>query len=214
MWKGASHTLSSHGGEQADTGNTAQDLMEEVASMEEVFSHLDAPSKVSFRLTQLSRSPSEWSWSLECWWDCSMTPKDWTCYCVHIWVTLWEGIGDQPPPSHTWNGLIISDILQEACPRDCITEAVVLALGEAIQFFGRCLHKEGLLYCSTQDIEHGLKGSVTWAGRTGQVEVTVNTIQEVSRAIADAVLEKKMKARGPGHPWGLSGSCPVFSCCL
>ena len=36
-----------------------------------------------------------------------------------------------------------------------------------------------------------------------QVEVTVNTMLEGHRAIADAAMEKKMKARGPGHPQGL-----------
>ena len=32
-----------------------------------------------------------------------------------------------------------------------------------------------------------------------QVEATVNTIQEGLRAIVDAVVEKRTKARGPGH---------------
>ena len=57
--KGASPTLLSHGDEQGDTGNTAKDLMEEVASMEEVFSQMGAPSTMPFRFTQLSRLPSE-----------------------------------------------------------------------------------------------------------------------------------------------------------
>ena len=55
MQKGASPTMLSHGGEQ---GDTAQNLMEEVASMEEVFSPMGAPSKMPFRFTQLSRLSS------------------------------------------------------------------------------------------------------------------------------------------------------------
>ena len=139
--KVASPTSLSHGGQQ---GDTAQDLMEAVASMEEVFLQMGIPSKMPFRFTQLSRSPSKWSLSHEHWWDHSMNPKDQMCYCVHVRVTLGEGRGDQPPPSHASNGSLIADILQETCPRDCIAEAVVLALGEAILFFGRCLHNEGL----------------------------------------------------------------------
>ena len=33
-----------------------------------------------------------------------------------------------------------------------------------------------------------------------QVEVTVTTVQEGHWDIADVVMEKKMKAREPGHP--------------
>ena len=146
--------------------------------MEEVFLPMGTPSKTPFRLTQLSRLPSKQSLSPECQWDHSVTPEDQTHYCFHMRVTFGEGRGDQLPPSHAWNGSLIANILQAACPRDHITEAAVLALGEAILFFGRHLHKEGLLCCDAQDIKHGLMGSVTWAGRTGQVEATVNTMQE------------------------------------
>ena len=43
-------------------------------------------------------------------------------------------------------------------------------------------------------------GSVTWPGRATHVEATVYTIQEGHRAITDAILEKKTKARRPGYP--------------
>ena len=36
-----------------------------------------------------------------------------------------------------------------------------------------------------------------------QVEVTANMVQEGRWAIVDAVMEKKLKARGPGCPQGL-----------
>ena len=65
MQKVASPTPLSHGGEQGDTGDTAQDLIEEVALMKEVFSQMGTPSKMPFRFTQLSRLPSEWSLSSE-----------------------------------------------------------------------------------------------------------------------------------------------------
>ena len=83
---------------------------------------------------------------------------------------------------------------------------MVLALGEAILFFRRCSHNDGLLYCDAQDIKHGLTGSVTWVERTAQVEMIVNTIQEGCRAIMDVVIEKKTKDRGPGHPQVLRGA--------
>ena len=113
-----------------------------------------------------------------------------------------EGRGNQPPPSHTWSGSLIVDMLQEACPRHQIPEAVVLAWGEPILFFGRCLHREGLPYRSAKDVESSFRVPVYWARRTLQVEASSNTVQEGHWAIVDAVMEKKTKARGPGCPRG------------
>ena len=112
-----------------------------------------------------------------------MTPEDWTCYCIHVRVTLGEGRGDQPPPSYTWNGSLIANILQEACPRDCITEALVLAPEEEILFFRRCSCNQGPLYGNAQGTEHSLMGSITWAWRTAQVEATVNTVRKVTEPL-------------------------------
>ena len=49
--KGASPTPSSHGGEVGDTGNTAPDQKEEVASLEESLSQMGASSKMPFHFT-------------------------------------------------------------------------------------------------------------------------------------------------------------------
>ena len=190
--KDTSPTPSSHGGEPCDT---AQDQIEEVASMEEVLSQMGTSPKMPFRFIQLSRLPSVCSQLPELPQTHSLTPDDQMHYCIHIRVTLEEGRGYLPQPSHTWNGLLITDILQEACPGDCITNAVVLAPGEAILFFGRCSCNEGLLYRNAQDVELGLKSSITWAGRTTQVEVTVNTVQEGHRDIADAIMEEENKGQ-------------------
>ena len=54
--RGSSHIPSSCDGEG---GDTAQDLMEEVASLEEVLSQMGAPSKMPFRFGRTSRPPSE-----------------------------------------------------------------------------------------------------------------------------------------------------------
>ena len=74
--------------------------------------------------------------------------------------------------------------------------------GGAVLFFGRCLCKEGLLYRDTQDVKLSLRGPVSWAGRTAQEKATVKSMQEGHQAISDAIIEKKMKARDPGHPQG------------
>ena len=102
-----------------------------------------------------------------------------------------------------WGGWLIADILQEACLGDQITDAVVVAPGEAILFFGRYLLREGLSYRNAQDVKLGLTGPVNWAGRMAQVKVTTNTVQEGCQAIANTILEKRSRASGPGHPPGI-----------
>ena len=121
-------------------------------------------------------------------------------YCIHIRVILGEGRGDQPPPPHAWTGSLIADIFQEGL-EGRITKAVVLDPGEAILFFGRWSLKEGLPHRKVRDVAFSMAGPVIWARRGAQVKMTVNTVQEVHWDIADAVVEKRMKAQGPGHLW-------------
>ena len=76
------------------------------------------------------------------------------------------------------------------------SEAVVLAPGEVILFFGWRWLKEGLLLGNARDAGFHLAGPVNWAGIETQVEMMVSTVQEGHWAIADAVMEKRTKARG------------------
>ena len=43
-------------------------------------------------------------------------------------------------------------------------------------------------------------GPISWAGRAGQVEATINAVQEGCQAITEAFVKKRTKARGPGCP--------------
>ena len=112
-------------------------------------------------------------------------------------------VGDQPPPPHAWSSLLIADMLQKGIKEE-ITEAVVLALREAILFFGWQSHKEGHPLEGARDVGFCLMDPTSWAGRTAQVEATVGTVQEGHHAIAEAVIENRTKARGPGCPCGMT----------
>ena len=172
--------------------HTAPNLIEEVSMQ------IGTCPKVPFRLTQLSRSPSVCSVSPmggHTFWG---TPDDWMHCCIHVTMTLGEG-GDQPTLSHVWSKSLIAHKFQDDL-KELITKAVILAPGEAILFFGRQLHKEGLPFGSARDVRFRLKGSVNWAERLPQVEATVNTVQEGHQAIADTVMEMKKKAREWGKP--------------
>ena len=60
--------------------------------------------------------------------------------------------------------------------------------------------KERLSLGDARDVGFCLGGPVNWAGREAQGEKMVITVQEGCQAIADAVVEKKTMARGPGQP--------------
>ena len=53
---------------------------------------------------------------------------------------------------------------------------------------------------NARNVRFSLADPVNWAGRTVQVQVTVNAIQVDHQAIVDAFVEKRTNARGPGHP--------------
>ena len=59
--KGTSPTLSSHGCEAGDTSEAGHDLRDDVDSFEERLSLMGTLSRMPFRFTQSSWSPSEWS---------------------------------------------------------------------------------------------------------------------------------------------------------
>ena len=117
-------------------------------------------------------------------------------------VKLGDRGGDQSLLTHVWGGCLITDILQEAWPEDQITEAVVLSPEETILFFSRHSRNERLPYYRARNVEFGLGGLFNWAGRPAQIEASRKTVQEGCHTIIEAVIEKKMKARVPGQPWG------------
>ena len=82
--------------------------------------------------------------------------------------------GDQAPPPHPWEGGLVIDILQEAWPEYCIT------------------------YHRARDVRFALGGPFNWARRSAQIEASRKTMQEGHCTILEDVVEKKMKARGPG----------------
>ena len=122
-----------------------------------------------------------------------------TKHCLEIQVTLTDELGDMPPPSHLWMPLLIEDMLQKA--RAGLTEAVVIGPGRAILFYRRCLMGEGLRADEARDATFLLTGAGTWVGKSAYLTTDPMTIQEGKRAIAQAVSDNRVKARGPGRPW-------------
>ena len=121
-----------------------------------------------------------------------------TNLCLEIQVTLTDELGVVPPPSHSWMALLVEDMLQEA--RAGLTEAVVTSPGRAILFYGRCLMGEGLKVDKARDAAFLLIGVGMWVGKLAYLTTNPMTIQEGKRAIAQAVSDNRVKARGPGHP--------------
>ena len=119
-------------------------------------------------------------------------------YCLEIQVTLTEELGAIPPPSHSWMAPLVEDMLQEA--RTGLTKAVVIGPGRAILFYGRHSLGEGLKADEARDATFLLTGAGTWVGKSAYLTANPMTIPEGKRAIAQAVSDNRVKARGLGHP--------------
>ena len=89
-------------------------------------------------------------------------------------------------------------MLQEA--RAGFTEAVVIGPGRAILFYGRHLMGEGLKADEARDAAFLLTAAGTWVGKLVYLTANLMTIQEGRRAIAQAISDNRVKARGPGCP--------------
>ena len=119
-------------------------------------------------------------------------------YCLSIQVTLTDELGDVPSPLHAWTTPVIEDMLRET--RAGLVEAVVIGPGRAILFYGRHSMEEGLKADEARDARFLLTGAGTWVGKSAYLTANPMTLQEGRRAIARAVLDHRVKARGPGHP--------------
>ena len=121
-----------------------------------------------------------------------------TKHCLEIQVILMDELGDIPPPPHAWMAPIVEDMLRGA--RAGLTEAVVIGPGRAILFYGRHSMGEGLKVDEARDAAFLLAGAGTWVGKSAYLTTNPMTIQEGRRAIAQAVSDNRVKARGPGCP--------------
>ena len=85
--------------------------------------------------------------------------------------------------------------------RTRLTEAVVTGPGRAVLFYGRHSMGEGLMADEARDATFLLTGAGTWVGKLAYLTANPVTIQEEGRmAIAQAVSNNRIKARGPRHP--------------
>ena len=76
---------------------------------------------------------------------------------------------------------------------------MVLAPREAIIFW-MTITQRGAPPGNARDVGFHLASPVNWARREAQMEMMVSTVQECHQAIADAIMGKRTKARGPECP--------------
>ena len=114
-------------------------------------------------------------------------------------MTLTDELGDAPPPLHAWMAPVVEDMLQEA--RAGLTEAVVIGPGGVILFYRRHSMGEGLRADKARDATFLLTGVGMWVGKLAYLTANPVTIQGGRRAIAQAILDNRVKVREPGHPW-------------
>ena len=84
--------------------------------------------------------------------------------------------------------------------RTRLTKAGVTGPGRAVLFYGKCSMGEGLTMDEARDATFLLTGAGTWVEKLVYLATDPMTIQEGRRAIAQAISDHQVKARGPGHP--------------
>ena len=82
--------------------------------------------------------------------------------------------------------------------RTGFTKAVVIGPGRAVLFYGRCLMGEGLTKDKARDATFLLTGTGMWVGKSAYLAADPMAIQEGRWAIAQAITDCQVKARGPG----------------
>ena len=84
--------------------------------------------------------------------------------------------------------------------RTGLTKAVVISPGRAVLFYRRHSMGEGLTADEARDATFLLTGAGMWVGTLAYLAADPMTIQEGKRAIAQAVSDHQVKARGPRCP--------------
>ena len=79
-------------------------------------------------------------------------------------------------------------------------EAIVIGLGRAILFYGRHSMGEGLKADKARDTAFLLMGAGMWVGKLAYLTTDPMMLQKGKRAIAWAILDHGVKARGQGRP--------------
>ena len=80
---------------------------------------------------------------------------------------------------------LVEDMLHDARTR--LTKAVVTGPGRAVLFYGRYSMGEGLTTDEARDAAFLLTGAGTWVGKLAYLTADPMTIQEVRRAIVQAI---------------------------
>ena len=118
-------------------------------------------------------------------------------------------IGGHTPILSFFNGPIIKRHAWNA--RTGLTKAVVTGPGRAVLFYGRHWMGKGLMAAKARDAVFLLTGAGTWVGKLAYLTTNPMTIQEGKRAIAQAMSDNQVTARGPGCPWvNLSSQQPFW----
>ena len=176
------------------------DLVDEMSGVNlQMEGHTDVPPESAKDLQEPEASEGSPSHSLS-WSPAQRLPSSHpnTKHCLEICVTLTEELGVVPLPSHSWMAPLVEDMLHDA--RTGLTEAVVTGPGRAVLFCGRHSMGEGLTADETRDATFLLTGAGTCVGKMAYLAADPMTIQEGRRAIAQAITDCSVKARGPGHP--------------
>ena len=145
-------------------------------------------------------------------WSLARKPKPhWpkTQYCLEIHIISTEDDKAVPPPPHTWQVLIVEDMVWEGRPG--LMEAVVTGPGQAVLFYGWQLLGEGLSLGEVRDATFTLSGIIAWVGKQVQLNAKPVSLGEGRWLITHTIAEGNIKPMEPGHPHSIPPALMPFS---
>ena len=132
-----------------------------------------------------------------------------TQYCLEIQVISTKDGGITPPPPHTWQAPVVEDMVWDG--KSGLTEAVVTGPSWAILFYGWWLLGEGLSLGEVRDTLFTLSGAICWVGKQALLSANPVSLGEGWWLITQAITERCIKPRGPGHPCIIPHASTLFN---
>ena len=136
---------------------------------------------------------------------------DWpeTWYCLEIPIICTEDDKVVPPTPHTWQVLIMEDMVWEG--RTELTEATVAGLGWAVLYYRQQSLGERLSLGEARDATFTLSGIIAHVGKQTQLNAKPVILGEGRWLITQDITEGHSEPRGPDCPCSIPPTLMPFS---
>ena len=132
-----------------------------------------------------------------------------TWYCLEIQVISTEDERAIPPPPHTWQALIMEDMVQDG--KAGLTEAVLTTPGQTILFYGQQSLWEGLSLGEAHNAMFTLSDTTGCVGKQAQLSTKAVSLGDGQQLITQAITRGHIEPREPSCPNSIPPASSPFN---